>query len=353
MSITPEAKSLDAWLSGFNRDELEQIIRGALAQPPAPPVPAQPAKLRIQSLWPIKSDGSIDPRSELARLVPEVPAAPSEYDEVPDGVREALQRLIENGTEAGQASAEDALLVAKYRRKLIGHPAVPDAGVAREQSSGCQRLFIDEPFGYVTKTRSGVQSFYPQTPYLDTAVECEAVYTLTQVRAALAGQQGRVQAAEKAGSDVTTTALDALITRMQAIEDDSAETPGSDVTKAALAVIKTRDDFGWCREVDDAIEGLRKAYEELDSYLDSAARKGGESNTMSMAYIRRTYGVPARRGGRLTYTDSDGVKFHCTIKSATTSGHLMVLVDDRIPGYRGRMKLHPTWNVEYHEAAPA
>lgn len=68
---------------------------------------------------------------------------------------------------------------------------------------------------------------------------------------------------------------------------------------------------------------------------------------MSMEYIRKTYGVPAKRGGRLIYTDCNGVKFHCTITSATNSGHIKVLVDDRVPGYRGRMKLHPTWNVEY------
>lgn len=68
---------------------------------------------------------------------------------------------------------------------------------------------------------------------------------------------------------------------------------------------------------------------------------------MSMDYIRRTYRVPARRGGRVVYTDSDGVKFYCTIKSATSSGHLRVLVDDRIAGYRWRMKLHPTFNLEY------
>lgn len=66
-----------------------------------------------------------------------------------------------------------------------------------------------------------------------------------------------------------------------------------------------------------------------------------------MAYIRRAYGVPAKRGGRLIYTDSNGFKFNCTIKSATYSGHLKVLVDDRVPGYRGRLKLHPTWNIEY------
>ena len=73
---------------------------------------------------------------------------------------------------------------------------------------------------------------------------------------------------------------------------------------------------------------------------------------MSMDYIRRTYGVPAKRGGRLIYTDTQGVKFTCTIKSATNSGHLKVLVDDRVQGYRGRMKLHPTWNVEYLQPRP-
>ena len=84
---------------------------------------------------------------------------------------------------------------------------------------------------------------------------------------------------------------------------------------------------------------------------DDGTRTAGESVGvgMSMDYIRRTYGVPAKRGGKVIYTDSDGVKFHCTIKSATNSGHLKVLVDDRVTGYRGRMKLHPTWNIEYVE----
>lgn len=68
---------------------------------------------------------------------------------------------------------------------------------------------------------------------------------------------------------------------------------------------------------------------------------------MSMDYIRKAYGVPAKRGGRLIFTDSNGVRFHCTIKSATRSGRLKVLVDDRVPGYRGRLNLHPTWNIEY------
>lgn len=67
---------------------------------------------------------------------------------------------------------------------------------------------------------------------------------------------------------------------------------------------------------------------------------------MSLEYIRSTYNVPAKRGGRIRYTDSQGVIFNCTIKSAR-GGLLRVLVDDRVPGYRGRLLLHPTWHVEY------
>ena len=67
---------------------------------------------------------------------------------------------------------------------------------------------------------------------------------------------------------------------------------------------------------------------------------------MSMEYIRKTYGVPAKRGGRIRFTDTHKVVWNCTIKSAR-GAYLMVLVDDRVPGYRGRKKLHPTWHVEY------
>lgn len=67
---------------------------------------------------------------------------------------------------------------------------------------------------------------------------------------------------------------------------------------------------------------------------------------MSLEYIRRTYGVPARRGVRVRYTDGAGVIWNCTITSAK-GPHLRVLVDDRVPGYRGRLILHPTDNLEY------
>jgi len=51
---------------------------------------------------------------------------------VPDGVAEALQRLIENNTVSGLGSSEDALLVARYRRHLLAcAPNVPE-GFSRE-----------------------------------------------------------------------------------------------------------------------------------------------------------------------------------------------------------------------------
>lgn len=67
---------------------------------------------------------------------------------------------------------------------------------------------------------------------------------------------------------------------------------------------------------------------------------------MGLPYIRKTYGVPAKRGGRVRFTDSDGVVWNGRITSASGQ-YLLVLVDDRVPGYRGRLRLHPTWNVEY------
>lgn len=71
---------------------------------------------------------------------------------------------------------------------------------------------------------------------------------------------------------------------------------------------------------------------------------------MSLEYIRRTYGVPARRGVRVRYTDGAGVIWNCTITSAK-GPHLRALVDDRVPGYRGRLILHPTDNLEYVQVA--
>ncbi len=67
---------------------------------------------------------------------------------------------------------------------------------------------------------------------------------------------------------------------------------------------------------------------------------------MSMEYIRTHYGVPAWRGGRIRFTDVNGVVWNGRITSAR-GAYLRVLVDDRVPGYRKRLILHPTWQIEY------
>jgi hypothetical protein len=67
---------------------------------------------------------------------------------------------------------------------------------------------------------------------------------------------------------------------------------------------------------------------------------------MSLADIRITYSVPAKRGMRVRYTDEGGAIWNGTITSARGQ-HLRVLVDDRVPGYRGRLILNPTHRVEY------
>ena len=70
---------------------------------------------------------------------------------------------------------------------------------------------------------------------------------------------------------------------------------------------------------------------------------------MSMDYIRRTYGVPAKRGGRVTYAGSaDGVAREGTIAGASDQ-YLSI----RLDGDQRPSRLHPTWELTYHDAAPA
>lgn len=64
---------------------------------------------------------------------------------------------------------------------------------------------------------------------------------------------------------------------------------------------------------------------------------------MSMEYIRKTYGVPAKRGARVRFTP---IKKHI--------GHEGVIVGSRGPHIRVRMDgekqictYHPTWEMEY------
>lgn len=64
-----------------------------------------------------------------------------------------------------------------------------------------------------------------------------------------------------------------------------------------------------------------------------------------MEYIRKRYGVPAKRGGRVRYTGNpDGKPVDGTITSAVTgNAHLRVRLDGNTRSYW----FHPTWKLEY------
>lgn len=65
-----------------------------------------------------------------------------------------------------------------------------------------------------------------------------------------------------------------------------------------------------------------------------------------MRYIREHYGVPAKRGARIRYTDIGRHVWTGRIVSAR-DGYLRVRVDDPRYPEAVRLLLHPTWNVEY------
>lgn len=67
---------------------------------------------------------------------------------------------------------------------------------------------------------------------------------------------------------------------------------------------------------------------------------------MSMAYIRKTYGVPAKRGGRVVAVDGLGRKTHGTITGAQ-GPYLRI----RLDGWGYSQNFHPTDNIEYLQAA--
>ncbi|WP_336801574.1 hypothetical protein [Kaistia sp. MMO-174] len=63
-----------------------------------------------------------------------------------------------------------------------------------------------------------------------------------------------------------------------------------------------------------------------------------------MAYIRKRYSVPAKRGARVEYTGC-GRKELGTIRSAR-GAHLMIQLD----GIKHTMPFHPTWELRYLDA---
>jgi hypothetical protein len=90
-----------------------------------------PAKPTPQMLDEIRLTDDFSDRALVARynaLLYSAPKPPSAL--VPDGVWEAMQRLIENGGQLGPASRDDALLVAKHREYLLTHPQAPQQASA-------------------------------------------------------------------------------------------------------------------------------------------------------------------------------------------------------------------------------
>lgn len=67
---------------------------------------------------------------------------------------------------------------------------------------------------------------------------------------------------------------------------------------------------------------------------------------MSMEYVRKTYGVPAKRGGRVIAKDGMGRTTTGTITGAR-SGYLRI----RLDGWGYSQNYHPT-TVEYLPATP-
>ena len=63
---------------------------------------------------------------------------------------------------------------------------------------------------------------------------------------------------------------------------------------------------------------------------------------MSMDYIRRHYGVPAKRGMKVRIVGNEGVRFDAVI-TGSRGAHLLL----RIGGGRRSHQYHPTWNIEY------
>ena len=62
---------------------------------------------------------------------------------------------------------------------------------------------------------------------------------------------------------------------------------------------------------------------------------------MSMQYIRKYYGVPAKRGGRIVYTGG------YLPREGTIVGSIGAHLKLRLDGDNKASAFHPTWEIEY------
>lgn len=63
---------------------------------------------------------------------------------------------------------------------------------------------------------------------------------------------------------------------------------------------------------------------------------------MSIRQIRDSYGVPAKRGGRIEFLDTNG---HCWTGVIRSARDCRIRV--QLDGLKRVSTLHPTWNVRY------
>lgn len=63
---------------------------------------------------------------------------------------------------------------------------------------------------------------------------------------------------------------------------------------------------------------------------------------MSMDYIRKTYGVPAKRGGRIAY-GCEGIGLRCGTIIGSRGAYLRI----RLDGETVTRNYHPDWNMVY------
>lgn len=68
---------------------------------------------------------------------------------------------------------------------------------------------------------------------------------------------------------------------------------------------------------------------------------------MSMERIRKRYGVPAKRGARVRYTGEGKDKPELGTVTSAHGHHLRI----RLDGHKHTHIFHPTWELEYLEAA--
>lgn len=68
---------------------------------------------------------------------------------------------------------------------------------------------------------------------------------------------------------------------------------------------------------------------------------------MSIDYIRRTYGVPAKRGGRVEYTHPEPTRM------GTITGTRGARLRIRLDGDNHSGNYHPTWKLSYPDKTSA